>query len=90
MYVDNMLVKSKDEANHLDDLKETFSTLCKYNMKLNPTKCVFAVASGKFLGFMVSQRGIEANLDKVKAITEVKSPKTELDKKSCSPKQICL
>ena len=64
--VDDMLVKSKDEANNLDDLKETFSTLRKYNMKLNPTKCVFVVASGKFLGFMVSQRGIEANLDNVK------------------------
>ena len=54
VYVDDMLVKSKDEANHLDDLKETFSTLRKYNMKLNPTKCVFTVVSGKFLGFMVS------------------------------------
>ena len=54
VYVDDMLVKSKDEANHLVDLKETFDTLCKYNMKLNPTKCVFAVASRKFLGFMVS------------------------------------
>ena len=70
-----MLVKSKDEAKHLDDLKETFNTLRKYNMKLNPTKCVFAVASGKFLGFMVSQRGIKPNPDKVKAIIEVKSPK---------------
>ena len=55
VYVDDMLVKSKDEANHLDDLKETFNTLRKYNMKLNPAKCVFAIASGKFLGFMVSQ-----------------------------------
>ena len=64
MYVDDMLVKSKDEANHLDDLKETFNTLHKYNMKLNPAKRVFAVASGKFLRFMVSQRGIEANLNK--------------------------
>ena len=54
VYVDDMLVKSKDEANHLDYLKETFSTLRKYNMKLNPAKCVFAIASGKFLGFMVS------------------------------------
>ena len=54
VYVDDMLVKSKDEANHLDDLKETFSTLCKYNMKLNLTKCVFTVVSRKFLGFMVS------------------------------------
>ena len=76
VYVDDMLVKSKDEANHLDDLKETFSTLHKYNMKLNPTKCVFTVASGKFLGFMESQRDIEANPNKVNAIIEIKSPKT--------------
>ena len=55
VFVDDMLVKSKDEANYLDNLKETFSTLCKYNMKLNPAKCVFAIASRKFLGFMVSQ-----------------------------------
>ena len=74
--LDDILVKSKDEANHLDDLKETFSTLCKYNMKLNPTKCVFAIALGKFLGFMMSQRGIESNVNRVKAIIEVKSPKT--------------
>ena len=76
VYVDDMLVKSKEEANYLDDLKETFSTLHKYNLKLNPTKCFFVVASGKFLGFMVSQRGIQANPDKVKVIIEVKSPKT--------------
>ena len=76
VYVDDMLLKSKDKANHLDDLKETFSTLRKYNMKLNPAKCVFAIASKKFLGFMVSQQGIEANPNKVKAIIKVKSPKT--------------
>ena len=76
VYIDDILVKIKDKANHLDDLKETFSTLHKYNMKSNPKKCVFFVTSGKFLGFMVSQRGIEANPDKVKAIIEVKSPKT--------------
>ena len=66
VYVDDMLVKSNDEANHLDDLKETFSTLRKYSMKLNPAKCVFAIASRKFLGFIVSQRGIEPNPEKVK------------------------
>ena len=54
VYVDDILVKSKDEANHLDDLKETLSTLRKYNMKLNPAKCAFAVTSRRFLGFMVS------------------------------------
>ena len=74
--MDDMLVKIKDETNLSDDLKEIINTLRKYNMKLNPAKCVFVVASGKFLGFMVSQRGIEANLDKVKAIIEVKSPKS--------------
>ena len=49
-----MLVKSKEELAHLDDLKETFTTLKQYQMKLNPSKCVFGVALGKFLGFMVS------------------------------------
>ena len=65
VYVDDMLVKSKEELAHLDDLKEMFATLRQYQMKLNPSKCVFGVVSRKFLGFMVSQRGIEANLEKV-------------------------
>ena len=76
VYIDDMLVKSNDEANHLDNLKKTFNTLHKYNMKLNPAKCVFVVASGKLLGFMVSHQGIEANPNKVKAKIKVKSPKT--------------
>ena len=54
-----MLVKSKEEEDHLDDLKETFNTLRQYSMKLNPSRCAFGVSSGKFLGFIVSQRGIE-------------------------------
>ena len=60
VYID-MLVKSTREMQHLDNLQETFDTLKRYKMKLNPSKCSFGVASGKFLGFMVSQRGIEAN-----------------------------
>ena len=54
VYVDDMLIKSKEELTHLDDLKETFATLRQYQMKLNPSKCAFGVASRKFLGFMVS------------------------------------
>ena len=73
--VNNMLVKSKMNAEHLDDLRETFSALRKYKIKLNPTKCTFWVSSWKFLGFMVSQRGIGANPKKVKAIMEMTSPK---------------
>ena len=76
VYVDDMLVKSKEELAHLDDLRETFTTLKQYQMKLNPSKCVFKVASDKFLGFMVSQRGIEANLEKVQAIINMVSPRT--------------
>ena len=60
----------------MDDLQETFTTLRRYQMKLNPSKCAFRVASGKFLGFMVSQRGIEANPKKVRAILEIASPRT--------------
>ena len=57
VYVDDMLVKSLDEEEHLDNLQETFDTLRRFSMKLNPSKCVFGVSSGKFLGFMVSHRG---------------------------------
>ena len=75
VYVDDMLIKSKEELTYLDNLKETFTTLRQYQMKLNPSKCAFGVASGKFLGFMKSQRGIEANPEKVQAILNMTSPK---------------
>ena len=55
----------------MKDLKETFDTLRSYNMKLNPSKCAFGVTTGKFLIFMVSQRGIEVNPDKIQAIMEI-------------------
>ena len=54
VYVNDMLVKSLHENNHLDNLQETFDTFQSYNMKLNPSKCVFGVIAGKFLGFMIS------------------------------------
>ena len=76
VYVDDMLVKSLDEGKHLDDLQETFNTLKQYNMKLNPSKCAFGVASGKFLGFMVSYRGIKENPKKIKAILDMKPPQS--------------
>ena len=71
VYVNDMLVKSIREDDHLNDLQETFDTLWSYNMKLNPSKCVFGVTTGIFLGFMVSQRGIEVNPNKIRAIMEM-------------------
>ena len=76
VYVDDMLVKSVRENDHLNDLQETFDTLRSYNMKLNPSKCMFGVTAGKFLGFMVSQRGMKVNLEKVRAILELEPPRT--------------
>ena len=75
VYVDDMLVKGQEELAHRDDLRETFATLKQYQMKLNPSKCAFGVALGKFLEYMVSQRGIEANPEKVRAILNMTSPK---------------
>ncbi|KAL0386199.1 UNVERIFIED_CONTAM: hypothetical protein Sradi_3014200 [Sesamum radiatum] len=69
-----MLVKSKKAGEHVKDLEETFSILRKYKLKLNPAKCAFGVQGGRFLGFMVTQRGIEANPLKIKAIIDMKTP----------------
>ena len=76
VYVDDMLVKSKEIKTHLEDIQETFDTLRRYRMKLNPEKWVFRVLLVKFLGFMVSQRRIEENPKKVKAILDMTSPRT--------------
>ena len=75
VYVDDMLVKSRREDDHLDNLKETFDTLRSYNTKLNSSKCAFGVTVGKFLRFMVSQRGIKINLHKVRAIMGMTPPR---------------
>ena len=90
VYVDDMLVKSRQEEDHLKYLKETIDTLRSYNMKLNPGKCAFRVTVGKFLGFMVSQRGIEANPDKIRAIMEMKPPRNVKEVQSLNGKVAAL
>ncbi|KAL0433794.1 UNVERIFIED_CONTAM: Retrovirus-related Pol polyprotein from transposon [Sesamum latifolium] len=74
VYVDDMLVKSKEAHDHVKDLNETFVVLRTYRLKLNPGKCAFGVSGGRFLGFMVTQRGIEANPDKIKAVLDMGHP----------------
>lgn len=74
VYVDDMLVKTTEDTKLLSDLSQVFRTVREYGMRLNPTKCTFSVEAGKFLGFMLMQRGIEANPDKCKAIMEMRSP----------------
>jgi len=75
VYVDDMIVKSGEVEKHLEDLEEVFARIRKYKIRLNPEKCVFGVRGGKFLGFMLTNRGIEANPDKCEAIMKMGSPK---------------
>ncbi|KAL5577794.1 hypothetical protein UlMin_019493 [Ulmus minor] len=75
VYVDDMLVKSLKTEEHIQNLRETFEILRRYKMKLNPSKCAFGVSSGKFLGFMVNHRGIEANPAKIQALLDMEPPR---------------
>ena len=72
-YIDDMLVKSLKATDHIQHLQQCFDVLNKYNMKLNPAKCTFGVTSGEFLGYIVTQRDIEANLKQIRAILELPS-----------------
>ena len=74
VYIDDMFVKSTIAELHIAHLSEAFQILRNYNMKLNPAKCAFRVSTGKFLGFIVNHRGIEANPDKIKAVLDMPSP----------------
>jgi hypothetical protein len=73
-YVDDVVVKTKQSGTLLDNLKETFANLRCYRMKLNPEKCTFGVPAGQLLGYIISQRGIEANPSKIKAIEDLEPP----------------
>ena len=75
VYIDDMLVKSLEVEDHISHLQQAFSTIRKYNMKLNPAKCSFGVSSGKFLGYIVTHRSIDANPEQIRAIHSIPSPK---------------
>lgn len=75
VYVDDLLVKSKELEHHLAKLWEAFTILQQYKMKLNLAKCAFSVDSGTFLAFMVLERGIDANSEKIKVVIDMKLPR---------------
>ena len=77
VYVDDMISKSQTKEGHVEDLLKLFQRLRKFHLRLNPNKCTFGVPSGKLLGFIVSQKGIEVDPDKVKEIQEMPAPRTE-------------
>jgi len=73
-YVDNMVVTSEEKDQYIADIEELFTTIAKYNLKLNPEKYVLGVEVGKFLGCLLTKRVIEANPDKCVAIIGMRSP----------------
>ena len=68
VYVDDVIIKSRTQIDHVHNLRKFFESLKKYNLKLNPTNCAFGVPSGKLLGFIVSRRGIELDPSEIKSI----------------------
>ena len=77
VYVDGMIVKSRDKADHLVALQSFFERIRPFRLRLNPKKCTFGVTSGKFLGYIVSERGIEVDPEKIKAILYMPALRTE-------------
>jgi hypothetical protein len=76
-YIDDIIVKSTKQENHITDLQEAFANFKQAGLKLNPKKCVFRVKKGKFLGFLVSTKGIKANPSKIEAILRMEPPSTK-------------
>ena len=74
VYVDDMIVKSRDVADHLVALERFFERIKQFRLRLNPKKCTFGVTSGKLLGYMVSERGIEVDPDNVRAMLDMLVP----------------
>ncbi|KAH9802826.1 Ribonuclease H [Citrus sinensis] len=90
VYVDDMITKSREPKEHVKHLEETFELLRRYEMKLNPEKCAFGVSSGKFLGYLVSHRGIETNPKKIRVVIEMRSPRTVKEVQSLTGKLAAL
>ncbi|MCI52325.1 hypothetical protein A2U01_0073569, partial [Trifolium medium] len=74
VYMDDMIVKSHEETDHAAHLRKVFEQVRRCKMRFNPEKCTFGVRAGKFLGFYLTERGIEANPIKCKAFTELPTP----------------
>jgi hypothetical protein len=74
LYIDDVVIKTKESRTLIDDLWETFANLRRFRMKLNPAKCTFGVPASKLLGLLVSSRGIEVNPSKIHAIERMKLP----------------
>jgi hypothetical protein len=76
VYIDDILVKLAKFGSHIADLRKAFDKMCLYDLKMNPRKCAFGVSTGKFLGFIIHEHGIEVHPDRIKSIRNVGAPTT--------------
>ncbi|KAL6179227.1 hypothetical protein ACLB2K_050743 [Fragaria x ananassa] len=90
VYVNDMLVKSLTAEEHVMHLEKVFKVILRYEMRLNPQKCIFGVVKGKFLGHIISKRGIEANPEKIRAILDMERPKERNEVQSLAGKIVTL
>ena len=74
VYIDDMVVKSKVVSQHIRDLESIFEILRKHQLCLNAFKCLFGMGLGKFLGYMVTHRGIEVSPNQIKAVNSLQPP----------------
>ena len=82
VYIDDVVVKSKDLKAHLADLEQALQRMRVHNLKMNPAKCMFGVSAGNFLGFLVHQKGIEIDQNKAKAVMEARPPRNKKELQS--------
>ena len=75
VYIDDMVVKSKQEARHVEDLQGVFEVLRQHKLRLNADKCNFGVGAGKFLGYLITNRKIEVNPDQIDVVQHLKPPR---------------
>ena len=90
VYVDDMIVRSKDRESHIVNLRKFFERIKEYRLRLNPQKCTFEVIAGKLLGFLMSGRGIEVDPSKIKAILEMPQPKSEIEVRGFLDRLRCI
>jgi hypothetical protein len=79
VYIDDIVVKSAEFSSHIADLRKAFDKMCQYGLKMNPRKCDFRVSSGKFLGFIIHEHGIEIDPDRIKSIRNVGPPTCKVE-----------
>ena len=79
VYIDDIVIKSAGLDHHLADLKLALKRMCRYGLKTNPLKCAFGVSAGRFLGFIIHEKGIEIDTKRIEAMKQVETPACKKD-----------